>query len=476
MDPISEKILISTKDLLTRIIASKELSPDFLTEAHLAATAVEYELKRQRSQDGYLAAARAKERKLADELRGLLGSGPVAVPRKWGDHWSESVGAELSRVIAGAWGGKRLDPALQRKLLENVRTFLIDYNTYFDPAIAGGTAVTYKGGRSDQEERAPADKLTAETLQAYVRRRFPDKPATEVVAFKKLAGGYSKETYLVTLGGSGVPEQRLVLRKDGVGLPTGGSVVNEFGVIKLARAHDIPAPNPLWLEPDESVFGTAVLAVDFVSGKPAHLNVPSDPDARRAWTLSFAECLAKLHRIRPDDPAFDLQASFARDIDAQEKLIIERERIAHPALVCGIAWLRENLPRLKGRPAALVHGDVGFHNIIMNNDRIVALLDWEFNHFSDPAEDLVYCKLFIDQLMPWDEFMTAYRAKGGAGADYPEEVAQFFDVWKEVRNAVSCLGSLNSLLMPEVDEVKLAVAGCVFPPKYEIAALDAMLR
>jgi len=71
---------------------------------------------------------------------------------------------------------------------------------------------------------------------------------------------------------------------------------------------------------------------------------------------------------------------------------------------------------------------------------MAALLDWEFCHFSDAAEDLVFARQFIEQLIPWPEFMRLYNA--GGGADYTPEVARFFEVWKEVRNAETCLGSL----------------------------------
>jgi len=216
------------------------------------------------------------------------------------------------------------------------------------------------------------------------------------------------------------------------------------------------------------------MAVAFVAGKPAHACVPEGAAAKRRWAESFAQCLGRLHALRPPDPKLDLRSSLEPDLAGIERLIVERERQPRPGLIVGIDWLQKNLGRLDGRLACLVHGDFGSHNIVMNDDRMAALLDWEFCHFSDAAEDLVFARQFIEQLIPWPEFMRLYNA--GGGADYTPEVARFFEVWKEVRNAETCLGSLNSLLLPGVDDVKLAVAGCVFAPKFEIAALDAILK
>ena len=78
-----------------------------------------------------------------------------------------------------------------------------------------------------------------------------------------------------------------------------------------------------------------------------------------------------------------------------------------------MAWLRSHLDLLAGRPACRIHGDVGFHNILMNGDEIGALLDWEFSHISDPIEDLVYIKPFLDQISGWDDFLKVYQDASG---------------------------------------------------------------
>jgi aminoglycoside phosphotransferase (APT) family kinase protein len=157
-----------------------------------------------------------------------------------------------------------------------------------------------------------------------------------------------------------------------------------------------------------------------------------------------------------------------------QRRVEEREREPHPGLAFGLSWLTDHVDDLKSRPACRIHGDIGFHNILMEEDRIVALLDWEFSHYSDPIEDLVYVKPFLDQLEQWPNFLRVYQQECGFGFD--EGAARYFGVWKEARNMVACLGSLNSLLLPSVKDVALSVAGTIYIPKYEIAVLDSIIN
>jgi aminoglycoside phosphotransferase (APT) family kinase protein len=152
----------------------------------------------------------------------------------------------------------------------------------------------------------------------------------------------------------------------------------------------------------------------------------------------------------------------------------EREREPHPGLILGLNWLRDNIDDLAGRPACRIHGDLGFHNFLMADDRLQAMLDWEFSRMGDPAEDLMSIKFFMDQIDSWDAYHEAYRRQCDYELD--DTALRYFSVWREVRNMVACLGSLNSLLIPEVKDVALCVAGTIYIPKYEVEILNQIVR
>jgi aminoglycoside phosphotransferase (APT) family kinase protein len=476
MDDITRKVLVSTRTFLERLTQAEVLNPDQLTEAHMAVTALGYQLARTAYDPAALDRAHERERALVSELGTILDKrSPAPVNRKWKERWDKGVGAELTTLIADSQAATRTpktSEGAERDIAQKLRDFLVSYHEPMDPTVSAGTKTTYQGGRGDRQD-GEAEKtiyITAPLLQQYLHARFPDMAASTVSEVKRLMGGYSKETYIARLQDEG-RERRFVIRKDGYGLPTGSSVSNEFAVLKEVHAAGVPVPEPLWLEADTSHFGAAYMAVSFATGQPAHLHVPADAQPRQKWAEELARTVALLHRTT-SKPDLDVRDQIRADIADLQRRVEERE--PHPGLAFGLSWLTDHVDDLKSRPACRIHGDIGFHNILMEEDRIVALLDWEFSHYSDPIEDLVYVKPFLDQLEQWPNFLRVYQQECGFGFD--EGAARYFGVWKEARNMVACLGSLNSLLLPSVKDVALSVAGTIYIPKYEIAVLDSIIN
>ena len=60
-------------------------------------------------------------------------------------------------------------------------------------------------------------------------------------------------------------------------------------------------------------------------------------------------------------------------------------RAGHPALELALRWLERN------RPSAgmhrILHGDLRIGNLIVAEDGLAAILDWECAHVGDPALD-----------------------------------------------------------------------------------------
>jgi hypothetical protein len=65
----------------------------------------------------------------------------------------------------------------------------------------------------------------------------------------------------------------------------------------------------------------------------------------------------------------------------------------------------------------VLHGDIGFHNVLVDNGRITGILDWELARFGHPAEDLGYCRTTVSRMMAYDDFRQAYEAAGGPHID-----------------------------------------------------------
>lgn len=464
MDEISRKVLQTIQGALDRLTRADNLSSDQLTEMFMASTALGYQIARMDYPAGVEAQAVETEAEIAGATTGV-----TARPRTAATDWDAMPGARLCAAIeAGAIGD---DP----DTLRCIRELLVTYHMPMDPVIDAGTRTTYAGGRGDvrttEGDVAPPE-LTADLLEDWLRRNGQAGPEAQVASLKRLMGGYSKATYIARIADAG-SEQTVVIRKDSPGLPTGSSVTAEFPVLGEMTAIGVPAPAPLWIEPDAGLCGGAFMGVGFATGKPANQIVPTDPDLCRAWAQSTAQVLALLHGGTAL-PGADVRESIAAEIDGIEQRMLDRERAPHPGLLIGLRWLRSNIDWLAGRPACRIHGDVGFHNMMVDEGGITALLDWEFSRIGDPVEDLASIKPFMDQIGGWDSFYATYQSAGGFTVDARAE--RYFTVWQETRNMVACIGSLNSLMLPGVFEVPLTVAGTIYIPKYEIAIFDAIAK
>jgi aminoglycoside phosphotransferase (APT) family kinase protein len=102
----------------------------------------------------------------------------------------------------------------------------------------------------------------------------------------------------------------------------------------------------------------------------------------------------------------------------------------------GFAWLMAH-PLRGPRPQAVVHGDLGMHNILVRAGHLAAILDWELAHLGDPAEDIGNCRAaLIQNLMSWHEFLDRYLAEGGTLEACDLRAVMFHSIWAHVRGSV----------------------------------------
>src|SRR3546814_2130468 len=58
----------------------------------------------------------------------------------------------------------------------------------------------------------------------------------------------------------------------------------------------------------------------------------------------------------------------------------------HPAFELGFRWLEANRPATT--TVGVVHGDFRLGNLLVDQEGLRAVLDWELTHLGDPLEDL----------------------------------------------------------------------------------------
>ncbi len=224
-----------------------------------------------------------------------------------------------------------------------------------------------------------------------------------------LAGGASKEAWFLDLeqgelgdleqGELGDLEQagkthELIVRRAGGGAMNLEqlSLEQEFKVIKAAYEAGVQVPKPIAYFPD--LLGREAFVSERVRGEAVGRRVVSRPEfaaARAKMPMRLAEELAKIHAVNIQNLGF-LPNSSGRTGAARaiERLYAELDNVQepHPAIELALLWLKNHEPPCHGE--VLVHGDFRVGNLMISETDLVAVLDWEFAHLGDPAEDLAW--------------------------------------------------------------------------------------
>ena len=230
------------------------------------------------------------------------------------------------------------------------------------------------------------DEIVA-LLQACMRRHFGTNVGIANVEVPTLGG--SNRTIIFDLD-DGAHTRRLVSRQETYTLATTPFLPPEtqFKVLELAYAAGLRVPEPIVeFEPNDELGRGHV--IEFKAGESLPKRIINHQDfahARRQFPLQAGEFLAKLHAIEPG------KATILADLpDSRDPLDAQRQRYdfyaePHPVLEYAFRWLEQSRPTAMQR--SLVHGDFRIGNVLMTNEGINAVLDWECAYLGDPMADL----------------------------------------------------------------------------------------
>ncbi|GGN02866.1 phosphotransferase [Thermus composti] len=291
----------------------------------------------------------------------------------------------------------------------------------------------------------------------------------ELLALKRLPGGASKEAWAVDYR-AGDTLHALFLRRAGGGVIYSGTLPleHEFRLLQVAYAHGVKVPEPIGYFPD--LEGREAFLMRRLRGEAIGARVVRRPEYQRArerLPQAMAEELAKIHALPPEEVPFltpkeapPWQAALReayRDLGALGE--------PHPALEWGLRWLQDHPPR--ERPGVLVHGDFRIGNLLVDEEGLVAVLDWEFAHLGDPREDLAWPLVRawrfgedakhlggVGEVGPFLERYNALR-----GLDIAEEELFWWEVLGNVRWGLGALKQARRHLRGEERSVELAVLG-----------------
>lgn len=175
-----------------------------------------------------------------------------------------------------------------------------------------------------------------------------------------------------------------------------------------------------------------------VDPRAVHRRVVMDPDFALKLGRSLGRAIAAIHMQDVDEflkallPRVpDLPTSCDEFFDKLLRVVDD------PAIHAGAQSVMTSyldiLESLSVEPRALVHGDLGFHNLVLSQDmsRIKCIIDWESACWFDPHLDFRYLLADFDHLTLFDAAVTGYEQSGGSRINRHRVV---------LYNAVSALG------------------------------------
>jgi aminoglycoside phosphotransferase (APT) family kinase protein len=285
--------------------------------------------------------------------------------------------------------------------------------------------------------------VTPEQLGRYFRTKLPGSPDLGVAAMRVVPGGRSKETILVTLTGTTELPTEVIVRKD---RPVGileTRAIDEFGVVEAVYVHGgVPVARPFFAdELDESMGGGTLLVVARVAGTKAGEYFPdlaAPTEHRHALGLQFAGALAHLHQVPLaslretglDIDADVTEATLSAAVEGMSARINELSGPPIAAVPLARQWLLDHVTDvLPAGRLCLLQADVGLHNMLIDGDRLTALVDWEAATIGPPARELAAAWPAATALMTWPEFVDAYRAAGGPAEAADERAVAYYRVF-----------------------------------------------
>ena len=301
--------------------------------------------------------------------------------------------------------------------------------------------------------------MDAATLAGALRSRLG---LVTIEGLTRLSGGASRETWAFEAVGADGSRAELVLRCDPPGRPSEpGAMGREALAMTAARAAGLAAPQVLLSTDGPGLWGSAGLVMQRVPGETIARRILRDDayrQARAALVGQLGEFAAGLHALAATD---DFPAP---DPVAELRALLGLFAPASPTFELALRALEADPP--PPRRPVIVHGDLRLGNLIVGQDGLRAVIDWELVHVGSPAEDLGWLCVKawrfgvsapVAGLGTRQELLAAYRAAGGADISLDE--LRWWEILGTLRWGVICMRQAWAHLSGAHRSVELAAIG-----------------
>lgn len=335
------------------------------------------------------------------------------------------------------------------------------------------------------------DQPLEERIRDYLAGRL-GATDLELRDVARIAVGWSHETWLFDAAWTASGErheQGFCLRRD-----PGNALLREmsdlavqFKVLQALDATAVPTPRPYFFEAGDDILGAPFVVMEKVAGV-----CPSPwgregrrfyEEAARRGVLpdSFTDALVAIHNV--DWRAAGLEvlgvpgpgADFALGEIAKWRRLIDACGVEpDPVLTDLICWLERHAPVTEH--LVLVHGAYRTGNVLIDDDRVSAVLDWETEVIGDPMYDVAYVLSelnregteLLSNIVERDAFRRRYEE--GTGIEIDDDACRYYQLLYAMRSAAFWMSATGLYASGRNDDLRLARTAWSIPVVLDNAA------
>ena len=221
-----------------------------------------------------------------------------------------------------------------------------------------------------------------------------------VTAVDQLSGGWSRHSFVALARTAGGAERRYVVRAKPEGTLLDTDLATEYEVYAALQGSGVAIPPVFGFEQEATdAFGGPFFVMGHMAGGTPNVFRAGD---RRALELNWEhggtiarDMVTNLARIHAQ-PAQSLPASLPRlgyqDVLARWRRVYEDKALVRdPVLEAAYQWAADREP--PDERLGLVHGDYRIGNVLEQDGRVTAVLDWELSYQGDVRFDLGYARM-----------------------------------------------------------------------------------
>jgi aminoglycoside phosphotransferase (APT) family kinase protein len=309
---------------------------------------------------------------------------------------------------------------------------------------------------------------TAEGLSRYLTEHWSRPVKVQIDGVS--SAGARRRNVLVTAN-DGDAAHRLVATI----VPNAALQIQDFmlepDTIQLAERHGVPVAHIVGATTDPSYVEGPFFITKRVEGESIPrriMRLIAERDLGQTMARQCGAAMSALHHAPVSEaPAAMVGVARSGPEDALEKLDLAMSDLLQPSPVFALAfrWLERHLPAAPV-PTTIIHGDFRVGNMIVGEDGLRAVLDWEGTRMGDPMEDVAWISvrmwrfgnddLEVGGFAQRDDLEAAYRDAGG---DFDGERYDWWQIQGTARWGVGLSHQAMAHLDGSVPNIVMAASG-----------------